>query len=243
MNRIRCFSSSIWIHQAQCEAVQQHIFICHHLMIWSIGNIMLNMSTLPHNELVSLVLLTVELLYFFSSSIFIMWRLARPISAPAEIPLLYWRHNKLKSISCISNMRTWYWYRCVSCIYTPLLHCDVTKCYKGTIEIPNKTFTFTSCYLLRTHCCCRDSKYFFFKHSLPQQRWLIALLSHCKPGQLFFSWYQMPVAFQNRMCEQQVQQLEIESWGLSGSGFCHGARKAGRELGHWQTKKKTLTGQ
>lgn len=36
------------------------------------------------------------------------------------------------------------------------------------------------------------------------------------------------VAFQNRMCEQQVQQLEIESWGVSGSGWCHGAREAKR---------------
>lgn len=35
------------------------------------------------------------------------------------------------------------------------------------------------------------------------------------------------------MCEQQVQQLEIESWGGggvsgSGSGWCHGAREAKR---------------
>lgn len=85
-----------------------------------------------------------------------------------------------------------------------------------------------------------------FEYSSPQQSWLIALLSQFNMGQLFFFpgiKSQISVAYQNRMCEQQVQRLEIESWGLCGSGWCHGAREARSELGQWQTEWNTLTGQ
>lgn len=53
----------------------------------------------------------------------------------------------------------------------------------------------------------------------------IELSSKCYVGQFFFFFpRQISVAPQNRVCEQQVQRLEIESRGLYGSGRCYGAR-------------------